>query len=194
MGKVDFVHGQAWLGRIRAAGKVDFLHGRDRRVVSRWCCKTLERVQMIAFGINRYVANFGSPALEPPIVSPKIYRPIWVKNFENISKFVLFCRNSLGNSLSGLAGLARWLARIPATQLARSRLQSSSERGSARFCFHFLARAYVQGTPDARLLKPRHVFRRILPSRAFLFESADSAALPHPGRRIPDRSLSPPRC
>ena len=63
--------------------------------------------------------------------------------------------------------MARWLARIPATQLARSRLQSSSERGSARFCFHFLARAYVQGTPDARLLKPRHVFRRIFPAGLF---------------------------
>ena len=73
-------------------------------------------------------------------------------------------------------------------------LAQLSERGSARFYFHFVARADVQGTPDVRLLKPRHVFRRILPCRAFLVESADSAAMPHPGRRFPDRSLSPPCC
>ena len=85
-----------------------------------------------------------------------------------------------------------WLAGS-AMQFARLCSQSFSERGSARFSFHFPVRAYVQGTPDARLQRPRHVFRRILPSRAFLFESADSAALPHPGRRIPDRSLSPPK-
>ena len=49
---------------------------------------------MITFGIHRYVANFGSPTLEPPI-GPKIYRLIGVKNFEIISKFFLSCRNLL---------------------------------------------------------------------------------------------------
>ena len=143
------------------------------------------------------VANFAlPPRTRPPrFISFLSFRVVFLSRAGGLNiKMSFFSKFNKIFSLFRLAGLARWLARIPATQLARSRLQSSSERGSARFCFHFLARAYVQGTPDARLLKPRHVFRRILPSRAFLFESADSAALPHPGRRIPDRSLSPPRC
>ena len=102
------------------------------------------------------------------------------------SSFVEFFSKSIFRSLQP------WLA-VSALQSARLSVQSFSERGSARFSFHFHARAYVQGTPDARLQRPRHVFRRILSSGAFLVEIADSAALPLPGRRIPGRSLSPPK-
>ena len=120
---------------------------------------------------------------------------IWEKNFQNIlksSSFVEFFSKSIFRSLQP------WLA-VSALQSARLSVQSFSERGSARFSFHFHARAYVQGTPDARLQRPRHVFRRILPCWAFLVERADSAAWPHRNRgtcgasRDPAKSLSPPQ-
>ena len=54
-----------------------------------------------------------------------------------------------------------------------------------RDSFHFLARAYVQGAPGARLLKPRHVFRRILAQLGLSFRTSRFRGSAAPWPAIP---------
>ena len=154
--------------------------------------KTFDLGQTFEFGNETTRSEFWlyPPTNRPSFGSPKICRLLWEWTFKYFEMFLVFWK-FLWNLRAGTRAQAQlslaWTAGSPS-------LAQLLERGSARFYFHFVARADVQGTPDVRLLKPRHVFRRILPCRAFLVESADSAAMPHPGRRFPDRSLSPPCC
>ena len=107
----------------------------------------------------------------------------------------MFLSKSLRNSSLGACRSSS-----PAQQCSSLVVLCKALRNAApRDSFHFDARDSVQATADARLQRPRHVFRRILPCWAFLVERADSAAWPHRNRgtcgasRDPAKSLSPPQ-
>ena len=106
----------------------------------------------------------------------------------------MFLSKSLRNSSLGACRSSS-----PAQQCSSLVVLCKALRNAApRDSFHFDVRDSVQATADARLQRPRHVFRRILPCWAFLVERADSAAWPHRNRgtcgftRDPAKSLSPP--